>query len=87
MPSLRGITVHVTDHEGKELEEWGVHRLRQNTGKSEKVSAYIQSDTGVQFHVSVQPRIPFVDVDDPESESEVDRIEDMKAGEADYGVY
>ncbi len=87
MPSLRGVTVHVTDHKGEELAEWGVQRLRQSTGKGEKVSAYIQSNTGIQFHVSLQPQIPFVDVDHPESRSEVDGVKQMKAEEADCGMY
>lgn len=63
MPSLRGVTVHVTNYRGEELAEWGVQRLRQKTGKGEKVSAHIQATTGAQFQVSIQPTIPFIDGD------------------------
>jgi len=84
MPSIRGITVHVTDHTGKDLAEWGVQRLRQSTGKGEKVSAYIQSTTGVNFNVSVQPRIPFVD--HPKSESEVDEVDHIEDEEGYRGM-
>lgn len=86
MPSLRGVTIHVTDHKGKELAEWGVQRLRQSTVKGEKVSAYIQSTTGVQFQVSVQPRIPFVHVDHPGSESEVDQVDHIRDEQGDWGM-
>lgn len=87
MPSLRGVTVHVTDHKGKEFAEWGIQRQRQNTGEGEKVSAYIQSTTGVHFHVSLKPQIPFVDADHPKSESEIDRVDQMRVEEADCGMY
>ena len=52
MPSLRGLTVHVTDKEGNDLKEWGVQRLRSPTHGSvngARVSAYIQSTVGNNF--------------------------------------
>ena len=42
MPSLRGLTVHVTDSQGNDLPEWGVHHLRQHID-GEKVSSYVES--------------------------------------------
>lgn len=69
MPSFKGLTVHVTDDKGNRLAEYGIQHLRQHA-KGERVSTYIQSNTGVQFHVSVQPRIPFVNAQNPESETE-----------------
>lgn len=87
MPSLKGVTVHVTDHKGNDFVEWGVQHLRQQAGKCEKVSAYIQSTTDVQFRVSVQPRIPFTDKGHPGSESEPEEVEQMKGEEADQGMY
>lgn len=59
MPHLRGITVHVTDSQGTDLEEWGIHVLK----KGSLASAYIQSTTNMSFMVSVQPNIPFVNTD------------------------
>ncbi|KAL8721044.1 MAG: hypothetical protein Q9225_002188 [Loekoesia sp. 1 TL-2023] len=56
MPQLRDITVHVTDVDGNDLEEWGVQNLRGN-----KVSAYIKSTTDMPFRVSIRPRIPYPD--------------------------
>lgn len=58
MPSARGLTVHVTDRRGQNLPEFGVQHLRQRAN-GEKVSAYVQSITGLQFQVSVAPSIPF----------------------------
>lgn len=58
MPHLRGITVHVTDSHGNDLQEWGVQYLRQHT-EGKRVSAYVESTTNVSFQVSVQPKIPF----------------------------
>lgn len=52
MPSLRGVTVYVTDKEGNNLPEWGVQHLRRHANgslKSEKVSAYIQSTVCVNL--------------------------------------
>lgn len=57
MPQLRNITVHVTDGNGNDLEEWGVQNLRGN-----KVSAYIKSTTNMPFRVSIRPKIPYMDV-------------------------
>lgn len=59
MPHLRGITVHVTDSHGKNLQEWGTQYLRQQT-EGKRVSAYVQSTTDVSFQVSLQPDIPFI---------------------------
>ena len=63
MPQLEDINVRVTvggvDDEGnstqRPLEEWGVHRMK---GKK-KISAYIESETGKSFQVSIQPKIPY----------------------------
>lgn len=59
MPHLRGITAHITDSHGKNLQEWGIQCLRQHTGGM-RVSAYVQSTTGLSFQVSLQPEIPFI---------------------------
>ena len=59
MPHLRGITVHVTDSQGKNLQEWGVQYLRQHT-ETKRVSAYVQSTTDASFQISLQPEIPFI---------------------------
>ena len=63
---IRGLTVYVTDNKGNHLPEWGTQRLRQCTD-GEKTSAYIQSTTGVQFQVSVQPDIPVIEYDSLDS--------------------
>ena len=60
MPHLHGITVHVTDSHGNNVQEWGVQYLRQHT-EGERVSAYIQSTTDVSFEISLQPDIPFIE--------------------------
>ena len=84
MPHLRGITVYVTDSQGKNLQEWGIQYLRQHT-ETNRVSAYIQSTTDVSFQVSLQPEIPFPPPDtlrgenvstksDPDIEGPVRRI-------------
>lgn len=69
MPYLRGLTVHIIDSEGNDLQEWGT----QNLHRQQRISTYIQSTTGLSFQVSVQPRIPFIDrghpLSDPESGS------------------
>ena len=62
MPQIRGISVHVTDPLGDNLQEWGVQHLRKHT-KGERVSAYIQSTADASFQVSVQPELPFIDPD------------------------
>ena len=56
MPQLRNVTVHATDIDGNDLEEWGVQNLRGN-----KVSAYIRSITDMPFRISIQPKIPYFD--------------------------
>ncbi|KAL8916894.1 MAG: hypothetical protein Q9172_006058 [Xanthocarpia lactea] len=56
MPQLRDVTVHVTDVDGNDLEEWGVQNLRGN-----KVSTYIRSITDMPFRISIQPKIPYFD--------------------------
>ena len=58
MPRLRGLTAHVTDSRGKDLQEWGIQYLRRHT-EGNRVSAYVQSTTDVSFEVSLQPEIPF----------------------------
>ncbi|KAL8785974.1 MAG: hypothetical protein Q9213_003050 [Squamulea squamosa] len=60
MPQLRDVTVHVTDVDGNNLEEWGIQNLRGN-----KISAYIKSTTDMPFRVSVQPKIPYFEDDSP----------------------
>ncbi|KAL6718866.1 hypothetical protein ACLMJK_003100 [Lecanora helva] len=70
MPSLRGITVHVTDEDGKALSEYGVQYIRRHS-HGKRVSAYIQSKTDAQFRISVQPRIPFRETRFDEFESGV----------------
>ena len=42
MPSLRGLHVHITDKDGKNLNEVGVRYLRETTD-GKKTSAYIES--------------------------------------------
>ena len=56
MPQLRDITVHITDADGNDLEEWGVQNLRGN-----RISAYIKSTTDMPFMVKLRPRIPYPD--------------------------
>ncbi|KAL8853498.1 MAG: hypothetical protein Q9221_001657 [Calogaya cf. arnoldii] len=58
MPQLCDVTVHVTDVDGNNLEEWGVQSLRGN-----KVSAYIRSTTDMPFRITVQPKMPYFDDD------------------------
>ena len=65
---LRGLDVRVTDSDGNPLREWGIQRLRPREG-AHKISAYVQSETGVQFQISVQPRIPFIDCDEQDLQS------------------
>ena len=60
MPYLRGITAHITDSHGENLQEWGTRYLRQHT-KGSKVSTYVQSTTDVAFQISLQPNIPFIE--------------------------
>lgn len=57
MPQVQNVTVHVTDEDGKDLEEWGVRNLRGN-----HASAYIRSTTDMPFKVSIRPKIPYIDV-------------------------
>ena len=60
MPHLRGVSVHVTDSHGKNLQEWGIRYLRQHN-EGRRVSAYIQSTPDISFQVSLQPNIPFTE--------------------------
>ena len=60
MPHLRGVSVHITDSYGKNLQEWGIRYLRQHT-EGRRVSAYVQSTPDVSFQVSLQPDIPFTE--------------------------
>lgn len=59
MPQLRNLSVHITDAEGQELEEWAV----QHFPKHSKVSAYIKAQSNLTFQVAVQAKIPYVDED------------------------
>ncbi|KAL8826841.1 MAG: hypothetical protein Q9191_003547 [Dirinaria sp. TL-2023a] len=59
MPQLRNLSVHITDAEGQELEEWAV----QHFPKHNKVSAYIKAQSNLTFKVAVQAKIPYVDED------------------------
>lgn len=94
MPQLRGLTVRVTDGYGKELEEWGVQHVGLRTQRA-RVSAYIQSTTNTRFKVSIQPRIPFVDANNPLSDAEDGHVikkestgsdEDYKLGKYSGGI-
>lgn len=58
MPQLRGVTVHVVDEDGNDLQEWGVRTLGSSRTA---VSAFIQSTTDMPFRVSVRPQIPYID--------------------------
>ena len=63
MPSIRDVSVHVTDSEGTPLKEWGVQHLG-NLGprkKQAKVSAYIKSRTDMAFRIVVEAKIPYTD--------------------------
>ena len=63
MPKFKDILVQVVvdrlDENGvksyQPLEEWGVQKIR----KSEKISAYIEAETGKSFRILVRPEIPF----------------------------
>lgn len=61
MPQMRDITVHVTDSNGVEFEEWAVQHLR----KQHKISAYIKAQSDAAFRVSVQAEIPYTDYELP----------------------
>ena len=61
MPTLRDITVHVTDSNNVKLQEWGVQTLRGHN----KVSSYIKSETDMTFQVMIQPKIPYIAPDAP----------------------
>ena len=50
MPSLRGLTVHVTNKEGQSLDELGEQFLRK-TANGEKVSAYIKSTVRILHYM------------------------------------
>ncbi len=69
MPTLRDVTVHVTDDRGNISKEWGPQFLRSQN----KVSAYIKSTTDMPFRVSVQPMIPYIDPDVPTSNASSSR--------------
>ena len=60
MPSIRDISVHVTDGQDVQLEEWGVQHLRTRT-KQDKVSAYIKATTGISFRILIEAKIPYTD--------------------------
>ena len=60
MPSIRDISVHVTDSQDVKLEEWGVQHLRTHT-QQDKVSAYIKATTGISFRILIEARIPYTD--------------------------
>lgn len=56
MPTLRDVTVHVTDASRVELQEWGTQTLRGHN----KVSTYIKSEADMSFQIMIQPKIPYV---------------------------
>ena len=56
MPTLRDVTVHVTDSSRTKLQEWGVQTLRGHN----KISSYIKSETEMSFQIMIQPKIPYV---------------------------
>ena len=60
MPHLRGVSVHMTDSHGQNLQEWGIRYLRQHA-EGGRVSAYVQSTPNASFQVSLQPDIPFTE--------------------------
>ncbi|KAI9737773.1 MAG: hypothetical protein M1834_009141 [Cirrosporium novae-zelandiae] len=57
MPEFRGIEVHVTNHQGVNLQEWGTHTFR----KHKRISTYIESVSDMRFMVNIKPRIPYID--------------------------
>lgn len=61
MPTLRDITVHVTDSNKVKLQEWGVQTLRGHN----KVSSYIKSETDMAFQIMIQPKMPYIASDAP----------------------
>ena len=73
MPHLRGITVHVTDSNGKSIPEFGTQYLRRQS-ETRRVSTYIQSTTDVSFQVSLQPDIPFVGHFSPSEKSGGEKV-------------
>ncbi len=60
MPHLCGVTVHITDSRGKDLQEWGIQYLWQHAN-GRRVCAYVQSTPDVSFQISLQPTIPFIE--------------------------
>lgn len=61
MPTLRDITVHVTDSSTVKLQEWGIQILRGHN----KVSSYIKSETDMSFQIMIQPKMPYIASDAP----------------------
>ncbi|KAK4952867.1 hypothetical protein LTR66_013718 [Elasticomyces elasticus] len=55
MPTLRNLTVNVTDAHHRPLPEWGV----QHFGGAGLSTCYVQSETDQTFCVTVEARIPF----------------------------
>ncbi|KZF23072.1 hypothetical protein L228DRAFT_261172 [Xylona heveae TC161] len=67
MPEFRNLIVHVTTGDSKtNLREWGLKERRGDPG----VSCYVQSEVGASFAISIQPKIPYVEVGDPGALSE-----------------
>ena len=60
MPSSGDVSVHVLDSHGNRHEEWGVQRLRISKDQA-KISAYIKSESGMAFTISVGAKIPYRD--------------------------
>ena len=65
MPQLFNISVHVTDVQGQPLQEWAV----QPFPRQKKASAYIESVENLEFQVTVQAPIPYIDPRDPSASS------------------
>ena len=63
MPELNGLVAHVTS-EGENLAEWGTQHL----WRVNKVSSYIQSNTNQTFQISIEPRLPWKEVQAAPSE-------------------
>ena len=60
MPSIGDVSVHVLDSHGIRHEEWGVQRLHISKDQA-KISAYIKSESGMAFTISVEAKLPYRD--------------------------
>ncbi|KAK5009113.1 hypothetical protein LTR28_002627 [Elasticomyces elasticus] len=83
MPTLRNLTVNVTDAHHRPLPEWGV----QHFGGASLSTCYVQSETDQTFCVTVEARIPFEGFDgggdaqlkeDPDGSDRVSKVKRCK---------